>query len=64
MTAFQHVHDMQFYLLRTNLKDLLYHAAIVNTVPARPGVPAHFKVTLETPVNHVQDCIFLLLHVH
>ena len=23
--------------------------AIVNTVPARPGVPAHFKVTLETP---------------
>ena len=41
MTAFQHVHDMQFYLLRTNLKDLLYHA-----------------------VNHVQDCIFLLLHVH
>eukprot|EP00930_Biecheleria_cincta_P059087 TRINITY_DN4484_c0_g4_i2.p1 TRINITY_DN4484_c0_g4~~TRINITY_DN4484_c0_g4_i2.p1 ORF type:complete len:188 (-),score=41.55 TRINITY_DN4484_c0_g4_i2:158-658(-) len=23
--------------------------AIINTVPARPGVPAHFKVTLETP---------------
>ena len=23
--------------------------AIVSTVPARPGVPAHFKVTLETP---------------
>merc|ERR1712023_467951 len=23
--------------------------AIVNTVPARPGVPAHFKVTLQTP---------------
>merc|ERR1712107_75893 len=23
--------------------------AIVNTVPARPGVPAHFKVTWETP---------------
>jgi len=23
--------------------------AIINTVPARPGVPSHFKVTLETP---------------
>eukprot|EP00930_Biecheleria_cincta_P059084 TRINITY_DN4484_c0_g2_i1.p1 TRINITY_DN4484_c0_g2~~TRINITY_DN4484_c0_g2_i1.p1 ORF type:complete len:171 (-),score=47.96 TRINITY_DN4484_c0_g2_i1:39-551(-) len=23
--------------------------AIVSTVPARPGIPAHFKVTLETP---------------
>eukprot|EP00435_Cladocopium_sp_Y103_P054734 s1424_g17.t3 len=23
--------------------------AIVNTIPSRPGVPAHFKVTLETP---------------
>merc|ERR1711879_318847 len=23
--------------------------AIVKTVPSRPGVPAHFKVTLETP---------------